>query len=440
MRVAIVGTGISGLVCAHLLHRHHDIQVFEANGHVGGHTNTIEFDLDGRDYAVDTGFVVYNEANYPYFRRLLRQLGVATQPSPMSFGVSNARSGVAWRGTNLDTVFAQRRNVLRPSFHRMLRDIMRFNRAAKRLVHADFTDPYLTLGEFTAELGVSRRFLVDFLVPFGAAVWSADPRSFLEFPAATYTRFMANHSLLDVGHTSNWRTVSGGSKRYVEKLIAPFADHIHLRTPVGKVVRRPDGVELMTADGPQHFDRAVLATHSDQALRLLGDAHASEREILGALRYQPNTATLHTDEKILPRVRRARASWNYHVGPEPDGAATVTYWMNELQAIASPHQFLVTLNRPDEIDRSRVIAEFDYSHPVFDTAAIRAQTRRQEIQGMGGVFFAGAYWGYGFHEDGVRSALDVCRYFGVDLDSSEMAFTHDVSDDHPIDISGPVSR
>lgn len=419
MKVAIVGTGISGLVCAHLLHPHHEITVFEANDYVGGHTNTVPVSLDGRDYAIDTGFIVYNERNYPNFVRLLDQLGVATQPSSMTFSVRNEATGLEWRGSNLNTMFAQRRNLLRPSFHRMLVDIVRFNRAAKRLVADDrlgLADQSVSLAQFVAALRLSPRFTEDFLIPFGASIWSADPTTFLDFPATTYTRFMSNHGLLDLRGLPAWRTVAGGSQRYVEKMIPPFADRIRLRTAVDKVTRRADGVELVTADGPERFDRVILAGHSDQSLRLLADAGRAEHEILGAIRYQPNTATLHTDARFLPRNPRARASWNYHVDAGESRGATLTYWMNELQAIDSPHEFMVTLNRPDEIDRSRVLAEFEYHHPVYDADAIRAQGRRDEIQGVGGTFYAGAYWGYGFHEDGVRSALDVCRHFGIGLD------------------------
>ena len=419
MKVAIVGTGISGLVCAHLLHPHHEIAVFEANDYVGGHTNTVDVTLEGRDYAIDTGFIVYNERNYPNFVRLLDQLGVATQPSSMTFSVRNERTGVEWRGSNLNTMFAQRRNLLRPSFHRMLIDILRFNKAAKRLVDDDRlgrADESVSLAEFVSTLRLSPRFTEEFLIPFGASIWSADPSTFLDFPATTYTRFMANHGLLDLRGMPQWRTVAGGSQRYVEKLIPPFADRIRLRTPVAKVVRTAVGVEIVTADGPERFDKVILAGHSDQSLRLLADADPAEREILGAIRYQPNTATLHTDTAFLPVNPRARASWNYHVGAGDQREAALTYWMNELQSIDSPHEFMVTLNQADRIDRSKVLAEFEYDHPVYDAEAIRAQGRRPEIQGVNGTFFAGAYWGYGFHEDGVRSALDVCRHFGVGLD------------------------
>ncbi|HEY5155037.1 MAG TPA: FAD-dependent oxidoreductase [Acidimicrobiales bacterium] len=433
MKVAIIGTGISGLVCAHLLDPHHEITVFEANDYIGGHTNTVSVevpDAHGQPerHDVDTGFIVYNERNYPNFVRLLDQLGVATQPSPMNFSVSDPRIGLEYRATNLNTLYAQRANLAKPWFHRMLADIVRFNRAARRLLADGGADAGqdLSLEEFLTRGRYSAAFVERFLIPLGASIWSADPETFTQFPAAAYARFMDNHGLLALTGMPQWRTVTGGSRRYVDALTAPLAERIRLNSPVRKIVRRHDGhggieIELMSPTyGLEHFDRVILACHSDQALRLLSDAGDTEREILGAIAYQPNVATLHTDERFLPRNPRARASWNYHLGARPDRApgndrSTLTYWMNQLQGIESDHQFLVTLNRHDEIDPALVLGRFDYEHPVFDRAAMQAQRRRHEIQGVNGTFFAGAYWSYGFHEDGVRSALDVCRHFGVTL-------------------------
>jgi predicted NAD/FAD-binding protein len=428
MKVAIVGTGISGLVCAHLLHPHHDITVFEANGYIGGHTNTVTVDLpDDRGgvetHHVDTGFIVYNERNYPNFVRLLDQLGVATQPSRMNFSVSDPRIGLEYRATNLNTLYAQRANLARPWFHRMLLDIVRFNRAARWMLvdGGPSAGQDISLDEFLARGRYSKAFVDRFLIPLGASIWSADPETFTQFPAAAYARFMNNHGLLELSGRPQWRTVTGGSRSYVEALTAPMSDRIRLNSPVGKIVRRHDGeggieIELMSPTyGLERFDRVILACHSDQALRLLSDAGDDEREILGALRYQPNVATLHTDERFLPSNPRARASWNYHLDTGQDRSATLTYWMNALQSIDSHHQLLVTLNRHDEIDPARVLGRFDYEHPVFDGEAMRAQTRRHEIQGRNGTYFAGAYWSHGFHEDGVRSGLDVCRHLGATL-------------------------
>jgi predicted NAD/FAD-binding protein len=427
MRIAIVGTGISGLVSAHLLDPVHDVTVFEAGDHVGGHTNTVDVELPGPDggtehLAVDTGFIVFNERNYPNFVTLLDRLDVASQPSDMSFSVSSEATGLEYRGTNLNTLYAQRTNLLRPSFHRMLVDILRFNRAARRLV-AEGRDDGVSLEDFVAEGGYSARFRDEFLVPLGASIWSADPGTFLRFPARAYCRFMDNHGLLELRGLPTWRTVTGGSREYVRALTARLRRPVRLATPVAKVVRRTDvdrpfgtAVEVVSeAHGPELFDAVVLAGHSDQSLRLLGDPSRAEREVLGAITYQPNLATLHTDARLLPREPRARASWNYHLGAGAGTEATLTYWMNSLQRLESSHDVLVTLNRPDEIDRATVIAELEYDHPVFDAGAMDAQRRRPEIQGTQGTFFAGAYWGYGFHEDGVVSALDVCRHFGVGL-------------------------
>ena len=426
MRIAIVGTGISGLVCAHLLHPHHDITVFEANDYIGGHTNTVRVDLpDGRGggetHQVDTGFIVHNDRNYPNFVKLLGRLDVATQPSEMSFSVSDPRIGLEYRGTNLNTLYAQRANLAKPWFHRMLVDILRFNRAARRLVADDGTgaDAHLSLDDFLARGHYSDAFIERFLIPLGASIWSADPSTFTRFPAVAYARFMDNHGLLELSGMPKWRTVAGGSQRYVDALTAPFLDRVRLNSPVRKVVRRHDGedgieIELMSPTyGLETFDRVILASHSDQALRLLSDASPAEHDILGAIGYQPNVATLHTDERFLPRAERARASWNYHLTGDADRGATLTYWMNRLQDLDSDHQLLVTLNRHDEIDPATVLGRYEYDHPVFDAGAMAAQARRHEIQGVNGTFFAGAYWSYGFHEDGVRSALDVCRHLGV---------------------------
>ena len=431
MKIGIVGTGISGLVCAHLLHPRHDVTVFEADGRVGGHAHTARVELATRAGGtevqhVDTGFIVYNERNYPNFARLLDQLGVATQPGEMSFSVSDPRVGLEYRGTNLNTLYAQRANLIRPWFHRMLIDILRFDRAARRLLtqvdEGDTgADTAISLEQLVRTGRYGDAFVERFLVPLGASIWSADPATFMRFPAAAYARFMDNHGLLQLAGMPQWRTISGGSQRYVDALTAPFADRIRRGAPVRKVVRRHAGedgiaVELMSrSHGPETFDRVVIATHSDQALRLLSDPSPTEREVLGAIGYQPNVATLHTDERFLPRNRRARASWNYHLGAGSGRSSTLTYWMNNLQALESEHELLVTLNRHDEIDPATVLGRYEYDHPVFDAAAIAAQARRHEIQGVGGTFFAGAYWGYGFHEDGVRSALDVARHFGVTL-------------------------
>ena len=411
MKVAVVGSGISGLVVAHHLHRLHDLTVFESEDRLGGHTNTVEVEVPEGRFAVDTGFIVCNEPTYPNFLALLGELGVATQPSEMSFAVSVPDAGIEYRATNLSSLFAQRRNLVRPRFARMLVDVARFNRALRSLIEAPDVDPDLSLADFIAPRRYSREFLEWFLVPFGASIWSADPTTFLDFPVATYARFVANHGMIDVRRDPRWRTVTGGSATYVRALVEPFAERVRSGEVVHKISRdhRDGTVDLVTDHGTDTFDRVVVATHSDQALALLADPSPTEQSILGDLRYLPNEATLHTDESFLPANPRARASWNFHVGAGDGRRPTLTYWMNRLQSIPAATPILVTLNRHDDVDPAKVLARFEYDHPVFDAAAIRAQQRRDEIQGVGGVFYAGAYWGYGFHEDGVNSALDVVR-------------------------------
>lgn len=416
MRIAIVGTGVAGLVAAHRLHPNHDITVFERDDRVGGHANTVDVDIDGRSHAVDTGFIVYNERNYPGLVALLAELGVATQPTEMSFGVSDSRTGLEYCGSTLNSLFAQRRNLARPAFFRLLTDIVRFNRAARGLLIDG--DPEESLADFVHRRKLSSAFVEQFLVPFGASIWSADPRTFTEMPALSYARFMDNHGLLELSGRPQWRTITGGSRTYVDALIAPFAHRIRTSAPVLKIVARPGDasaaqVELLTERGPESFDRLILATHSDQALQVLGDATPDERSILGAITYQRNVATLHTDTRMLPANRRARASWNYAVD-DGSGRATVTYWMNRLQSIESSRELMVTLNRRDAIIDASVLAEFEYDHPSFDAAAIAAQRRRGAIQGRRGIYFAGAYWGYGFHEDGLQSANEVVAAIGRD--------------------------
>lgn len=412
MKIAIIGTGISGLVCAHLLHRDHDLTLFEANDYVGGHTHTVDAEQKGRRYAVDTGFIVFNDRTYPNFIRLLGRLDVESQPSSMSFSVRCETTGLEYNGTSLNTLFAQRRNLFRPSFHRMIGDILRFNREATEwLDSADDSDSTSLLNYLNAN-GYSREFIDHYIVPMGAAIWSADPDLFSTFPAGFFISFFKNHGMLSVKDRPQWRVIKGGSRGYVDKLIAPFRDLIRLRTPVA-VVRRFDHHALVTSVSgePEKFDVVILAVHANQALRMLADASPREREILGAIPYQSNHTVLHTDSRLLPRSRRAWASWNYHLPLQHRGRATVTYNMNRLQTLKAPKPFCVSLNRTEDIDRNRVLGRFLYDHPVFTPEGVAAQRRWEEING-GRTFFCGAYWGYGFHEDGVKSALRVCERFG----------------------------
>jgi uncharacterized protein len=414
MRIAIVGTGIAGLVTAHVLSSEHDVTVFEANDYVGGHTNTIAVERWGRSYAVDTGFIVFNERTYPNFIRLLDQLGVASHPTTMSFSVRCERSGLEYNGTDLNRLFAQRRNLLRPSFYRMVADILRFYREAPALLVDG--DDRLTLGDYLERGGYSRLFVDRHIIPMGAAVWSSGARQMLDFPARYLVQFLNNHGFLTVNDRPGWRVVSGGSQRYVGPLTQRFRSRIRLRCAVRAIARRRDGVRITRWGGePERYDAVVVATHSDQALALLADASAAEREILGAIPYQRNETVLHTDARLLPRRRRAWAAWNYHIlDPAPDVAA-VTYNMNMLQGIESPQPFCVTLNRSDAIDPEKVITRLIYDHPVYTRAGVAAQRRWGEINGVNRTFFCGAYWGYGFHEDGVNSALAVAERFGLGL-------------------------
>ena len=414
MKIAIVGGGISGLTTAHLLCGEHDITLFEANDYPGGHTNTLDVTQDGTRYAVDTGFIVFNERTYPNFIQLLERLRVPSQPSVMSFSVVCETTGLQYRASNLDSFFAQRKNLLSFPFWRMLLEIFRFNRASAELYGS--SDLGLPLGEYLRANGYSPLFIEKFLIPMGAAVWSADPAQFLEFPAAAFVRFFTNHGMLNVVDQPTWRVIQGGSRQYVEPLIRPFRDRIRLSTPVERVRRFDDRVTVTPRGGePEAFDHVVLACHSDQALRMLADPTAAERELLGAIPYQQNDTVLHTDSRMLPSLPKARASWNCLLPRTQQGGVVLTYWMNLLQTIAAPVDFCVTLNHPEAIDPKTIIRRLLYHHPVYSSAAFAAQKRRDEISGVNRTSYCGAYWSWGFHEDGVKSALAVCQLFGRGL-------------------------
>jgi len=416
VRIAIVGTGVAGLTCAHLLSQRHDVTVFERDRRPGGHTNTVRVDLDDETHEVDTGFIVYNERAYPGLVRLFQRLGVHTKPSDMSFSVSDLAAGIEWRTSSPATCFAQPRNLLRPSFLRMLADVVRFNRHTRRLL-AKGALGGLTLQQHVDAKRWSPRMVDWYLAPMISAIWSAPLGDALEIPAHTFARFFDNHGLLQLGAQPRWRTVTGGARTYVDRVLAPLGSRLRLETPVTKVVRRPDGVEVLTdRHGAEHFDHVVLAAHSDESLALLADPSPVEREVLGAIRYNPNLAVLHTDERLLPRARRAWASWNYRVAADAArSGATVTYHMNRLQSIRSRHQICVTLNDVQAIDPATVLGRFEYAHPVLDAGAVAAQRRYGTLSGVRSTWYCGAYWGFGFHEDGVQSALRVCRSLGADL-------------------------
>jgi predicted NAD/FAD-binding protein len=410
MKIAVIGTGIAGNVAAHYLAREHELTVFEADNRIGGHTHTVDVTFSGQSYAVDTGFIVYNDRTYPNFIKLLDELGVATQLSDMSFSVSNQRSGLEYNGASLNAMFAQRSNLLRPQFYRMIRDILRFNREAHTLLES--RNAGVTLGQFLQSRRFSKPFIDDYILPMGAAIWSAVPEQMQQMPGRFFAQFFANHGLLTVNDHPQWRVIAGGSRNYVEKLVAGHRESIRLNAPVECIRRMPGHVEIKARGGEfEHFDHVFIATHSDQALAMIDQPSADEAAVLGAIKYQNNEVVLHTDSAQLPRRSRAWAAWNYRVPEQPARRVILTYNMNILQSLVTPQPVLVTLNNTSGIDPAQIIGQWEYSHPVFDPAAVAAQGRHAEINGAKRTWYCGAYWRYGFHEDGVVSALDTIRQF-----------------------------
>jgi len=411
MRIAVVGSGISGLASAWLLAREHDVTLFEANDYLGGHTHTHAIELDGRSYAVDTGFIVFNPPHYPLLHKLFGELGVATQPTTMSFAVSNARSGLEYNATDLGGLFCQRRNLVSPRFLRMLREIFRFYREAPALLGDAGPGP--TLGDYLAAQRYSDAFRDDHLVPMASALWSSPSAQILSFPAKYLVQFMANHQMLQAADRPQWRVVTGGSQRYVRALRERWQVRERSGCAVTRVARDAAGVEIDSAAGRERFDQVVLACHSDQALALLADASDQERDILGAMPFQINDTVLHTDARLLPRRRRAWAAWNALVPKDDAGECTVSYCMNLLQSLHAPQPLVVTLNRTAQIAPERILKRMRYHHPLYSPASVAAQARKARIQGVNRTWFAGAYWGWGFHEDGMRSAVDVAQALGA---------------------------
>jgi predicted NAD/FAD-binding protein len=410
MRIAVIGSGISGMVAAYRLCAEHEVSLYEAGAYIGGHTHTVDVQIGARHYAIDTGFIVHNDWTYPNFIALLKELGVRSQDSAMSFSVRCEASGLEYNGTSMNSLFAQRLNLLRPSFLRMVRDILRFNKEAPALLAADAPDE--SLGEYLREHGYSRFFVDNYIVPMAASVWSSRPAEIQEFPARFLVRFFANHGFLNVNDRPTWRVIRGGSREYVKRLTAPYAARIHLNRAVDSLVRQPGRVCVRFRNGSvENFDQVFIACHSDQALQLLGDASPAERAILGAIPYQENEVLLHTDSSLMPRKRLAWAAWNYHIPRAPLERVAVTYNMNILQTLEAPEQFLVSLNRSAQVDPRKVLGRYVYHHPLYSAAAVAAQRRRREINGVSRTYFCGAYWGYGFHEDGVQSAADALEEF-----------------------------
>lgn len=410
LKIAIIGGGIAGNTLAYYLHQQHDITLFEANDYIGGHTHTHEVTVGGQKHAVDTGFIVFNDKTYPEFERILREAGVAWRDSNMSFSVRNEVSGLEYNGTTLNSLFAQRRNLLSPAFYRMILDILRFNKTSVALLAAGDEIP---LGDYLKQQGYSSQFIRDYIVPMGAAIWSTDAEQMLQFPARFFVRFFHHHGMLTVDQRPQWRTIVGGSARYLEKITAGYRDRIQLNAAVQAVQRDAQGVSVTTQNGQsQRFDFVFFACHSDEALQILGaEATTAERDILGAIPYQDNTVYLHTDARLMPQRKLAWAAWNYHVTAQATDKVQVTYNMNILQGTQSSEPLLVTLNYTDAIAPDKVIKKLHYRHPLYTLAGAQAQARHAEISGKHRTGYAGAYWRNGFHEDGVVSALAAIQHF-----------------------------
>jgi predicted NAD/FAD-binding protein len=411
MRIAVVGSGIAGMASAWLLSREHDVTLYEANDYLGGHTHTHDVDVGETRFAVDTGFIVFNPPHYPLLNKMFDELGVVSQPTTMSFALKNERSGLEYNATNLRSLFCQRRNLVSPRFLRMLHDIVRFYREAPALLAMSGAGP--TLGEYLAEHAYSDAFRDDHLVPMASALWSSPAVQILHFPAKYLTQFMANHQMLQTSDRPQWRVVKGGSQTYVRALRKNWNVRERIGCAVTKITREPNAVRIDSAAGSKAYDHAVLACHSDQALALLTDGSERERDILGAMTFQENDTVLHTDANLLPRRRRAWAAWNALVPKDTSEQCTVSYCMNLLQSLHAAEPIVVTLNRSAQIAPQKILKRVRYHHPVYTRASVAAQTRKSEIQGINRTWFAGAYWGWGFHEDGVRSAVDVTNALGV---------------------------
>lgn len=411
MKIAVIGSGISGLGAAWLLSREHEVTVFEASDYVGGHTHTHDIDLGGRRYRVDTGFIVCNPDHYPNFFRMLDELGVETQDTTMSFAVRNERSGLEYNATDLNRLFVQRRNLVSPRFWSMVRGILKFYREAPALLDLQGEGP--DLGDYLDANGYSAAFRDDHLVPMASALWSSPSQQILKFPAKYLVAFMANHQMMVTRDRKPWRVVRDGSNSYVRAMLANASFTMRTNTPVRSVRRDELGADLQLDGGSERFDQIILACHSDQALALLADPSDREREILGAITFQANDTVLHTDVRLLPKRRKAWAAWNALMLDDARNACTVTYDMNQLQGLEAPENFCVTLNCSDRIDPAKILKRLSYQHPVYTRESVAAQTRRHEISGQNRTWYTGAYWGWGFHEDGMRSAVDVARALGI---------------------------
>ncbi|PMG96592.1 NAD(P)/FAD-dependent oxidoreductase [Vibrio breoganii] len=412
MKIAIIGTGISGLTCGYRLHKNYDVTLFEANDYIGGHTATVDVEVEGKPYIVDTGFIVYNDRTYPNFIEMMNEIGVRGNPTEMSFSVRNDGNGLEYNGHALSTLFAQKRNWFNPKFYSFISEILRFNKLAKSLAGDDSLEEQ-TLGSFLEQHDFSDYFSENYILPMGAAIWSSTLADMRVFPLSFFLRFFLNHGLLDIKNRPQWYVIDGGSRAYIEPLTQGFSDKILLNSPVEKVQRTPVDVRLLVNGEWLQFDQVIFACHSDQALKILGEEQTQlETDVLGDMRYQANEVVLHTDTSLLPKRNKAWASWNYYLSGDQDQEnrlPTLTYDMNILQHIQSEHTFCVSLNNSPNIDKNKILRSFIYHHPVFTRESIAAQGRSEELQGNNATWFCGAYWRNGFHEDGVHSALQVVK-------------------------------
>jgi len=417
--IAIIGSGISGLTAAYLLSKKHHVTVFEKNDVIGGHTATVDIEKDGQAYAIDTGFIVFNDQTYPNYLALLSEIGIGKQATEMSFSVHNCQTGLEYNGHNLNTLFAQRRNLLNPRFWLLVKEILRFNKRCKSIFEQDVYLPGLTLGDFLIEHKFSAFFAEHYILPMGAAIWSSSLEQMEDFEFRFFVQFFHNHGLLNVADRPQWYVVPNGSRSYLQPLCAPFKDNIHINSGVIGITRNNNQVQVHfeKPEQSQSFDEVVIACHSDQALLLLSDATEDEVALLSAMPYSENSVILHTDESLLPDRKTAWASWNYQLSVDRSKAASVTYNMNILQGLKSEHTFCVTLNQKQDINPQKILKEFVYHHPIFSSGSIRAQQQRALICGQQHTHFAGAYWHSGFHEDGVRSAVEVAQRFNCYLDA-----------------------
>lgn len=416
--IAIIGSGVSGLTAAYLLSKKHNVTVFEKNDRIGGHTATVDIEKDGETFAIDTGFIVFNDKTYPNYLALLSEIGIGKQATEMSFSVHNCQTGLEYNGHNLNTLFAQKRNIFRPKFWMLVKEILRFNKLCKTVFEKQSYASGLTLGRFLSQNNFSDFFAEHYILPMGAAIWSSSLAQMEDFEFRFFVQFFHNHGLLNIADRPQWYVIPNGSRSYLAPLCEPFKNNIRLNANISGISRENDYVQIeFNHSDSETFDEVVIACHSDEALSLLNDASPEESRILSAMPYSENSVVLHTDKKLLPKRKKAWASWNYQLSEDRNKAASVTYNMNILQGIDSNHTFCVTLNQKNDIDPNLVLKEFTYHHPIFSTDSIAAQKQRSNICGINKTHYAGAYWHNGFHEDGVRSAVEVAKRFNCFLNS-----------------------